>query len=96
MSEMASSLIKGILARGRNLREHVSPSIVAALVICAVLEMLSRSLPPVLQNEQWAENPLTPHVVTVFNALLMVGLAGVGVCIVFIVVGVVRWFFRRG
>lgn len=96
MSEVESSLIKWLLAGGRNLREHVSPSIVASLVICAVLGMLSRSLPQVLQNEQWAENPLTPHVVTVFNVLLVIGLAGVGICIIFIVFGVVRWFFRRG
>ena len=61
----------------------------ATAVIVVVVERVARSVPPVLRDEKWAADPLTPYVITAVNALLIVGLMALGICIAVIVVDLI-------
>ena len=61
----------------------------ATAVIVVVMERVARSVPPVLRDEKWAADPLTPYVITAVNALLIIGVTALGICIAVIVVDLI-------
>ena len=66
------------------------------MLLVSLLLPILKFVPPVLQNQQWMENPLTPYVISSFNVLLIVVFAGLAVCVIVIVSGVVMGIRRRG
>lgn len=91
-----ANLTRFLFAQIGGLPQRARPAAVVMGLICIMLFILRWSVASLLLNDQWAENPLTPHAVTFFNAFLMLALVILGILLIIVLVGVLRQFFRGG